>query len=271
MRTGSLRLSALLRYPLKGFSPERIPRVQLDAGRYFPGDRMFAVENGPSGFDVQAPEHQPKIKFLMLMRNAGLARLQTRYDDATGMLSIRHEGREVARGDLGTADGRRDIEMFLTTYAEKELRGRARVLAAPDGFRFTDSRSGFVSLINLASVADLERHVGQPVDPLRFRANLHVEGLEPWEEFDWPEGTILSGPGGVRLSVTKRIDRCAATNVDPVTGFRDLSIPQTLMRAYGHMDFGVYLSIAEGGRLAEGERLNVQGARIPQAEGLGLR
>lgn len=271
MRTGSLRLSALLRYPLKGFSPERIARVQLDAGRYFPGDRMFAIENGPSGFDPQAPEHQPKIKFLMLMRNASLARLQTRYDDATGVLSVRHEGREVVRGDLGTVDGRRDIETFLATYAEKELRGRARVLSAPEGFRFMDSRSGFVSLINLASVSDLERHVGQPVDPLRFRANLHVEGLEPWEEFDWPEGTVLAGPGGVRLSVTKRIDRCAATNVDPVTGFRDLSIPQTLMRAYGHMDFGVYLSIADGGRLMEGERMSVQAARLPQAEGLGMR
>ena len=42
------------------------------------------------------------------------------------------------------------------------LRGEPQLLTAPEGFRFTDSRSGFVSLINLASVADLEKKLGAP-------------------------------------------------------------------------------------------------------------
>src|ERR671916_1167926 len=104
-----LRVVSLYRYPVKGLSPERLARVELSKGCYFPADRLFAIENGPSGFDPAAPQHQPKIKFLMLMRNEGLARLATRYDDASTTLVIEEGGRELARGDLATPDGRLTI------------------------------------------------------------------------------------------------------------------------------------------------------------------
>ena len=92
----------------------------------------------------------------------------------------------------------------------RELRGPPKVLAAPEGFRFTDSRKKYVSLINLASVAAIEDWLGAPVDPLRFRGNLHVEGLAPFAEFDLP-GRVLRSDSGVRLKATKRNERCAAT------------------------------------------------------------
>src|SRR3712207_4495685 len=77
------RIASLQRYPVKGLSPEPLDQAVLTKGGYFPGDRLFAVENGPAGFDPANPEHQPKIKFLMLMRNESLARLRTRYEDET--------------------------------------------------------------------------------------------------------------------------------------------------------------------------------------------
>ena len=257
-----LRIAALHRYPVKGLSPEPLARAMFEKGAYFPGDRLFAIENGPSGFDPAEPQHQPKVKFLMLMRNESLARLSTCYEDDTGVLSVRHDGREVARGDLSTRAGRLAIEAFFRTYMPRELRGPPKVLGAPDGFRFTDSRKGFVSLINLASVRALEEMVGAPVDPLRFRGNLHVEGLEPWAELDIV-GCMLENAAGLRLKVTKRIERCAATNVDPATGIRDLEIPATLMRRLGHVDCGVYAEVVAGGVLAEGERLTVMAPAQP--------
>ena len=93
-------INALYRYLVKGLSGERLPRATLQTGAYFPGDRLFAIENGPSGFDEAAPEHQPKIKFLMLMRNARLAKLETRFDEATQNLTIWRDGKPVTRGDL---------------------------------------------------------------------------------------------------------------------------------------------------------------------------
>lgn len=257
----TIRIAALHRYPVKGLSPEHLTRATLAAGGYFPGDRLFAVENGPSGFDPAAPEHHPKVKFLMLMRNEALARLATRYDDATGELVIAEGGREAARGDLATPEGRLAVEAFFRRFMPEELRGPPKVLAAPEGYRFTDSPRGFVSIINLASVRDLEGRLGAPIDPLRFRGNIHVEGLEPWAEFDLVERE-LETLTGVRLGVIKRIERCAATNVDPATGIRDLQIPKALMRLYGHFDCGIYCRVLAGGTIAEGERFQIT-AEVP--------
>ena len=249
-----VRVASLYRYPVKGLSAERLARAELAKGCCFPADRLYALENGPSGFDPAAPQHQPKIKFLMLMRNEALARLTTRYDDATTILTIEEGGREAAQGDLSTHAGRLAIEAFFRSFMGKELRGAPKLLAAPDGFRFTDSRRGFVSIINLASVQAIEEMTGAPVDPLRFRGNIHVDGLAPWAEFELV-GKVLESPSGLRLKVTKRIERCAATNVDPATGIRDLDIPRTLMRHLGHMDCGIYADVVSGGVIGEGARL----------------
>jgi len=256
MTSTALTVTALHRYPVKGLSPEPLAAAALTEGGYFPGDRLFAVENGPSGFDPAAPVHQPKIKYLMLMRNEALARLRTAYDDATGVLTIREGDREAARGDLGAKDGRLAIEAFFRRSMPKELRGPPKVLAARDGYRFTDSPRGYVSLINLASVAAVEDMVGAPVDPLRFRGNLHVTGLPAFAELDLV-GTELATEAGLRLKVTKRIVRCAATNVDPTTGQRDLAIPEALQKNLGHADCGIYAEVVAGGEVRAGDVLRV--------------
>jgi len=248
------RIASLHRYPVKGLSPEPVSSAELAAGAYFPGDRLFAIENGPSGFDAHAPAHQPKIKFLMLMRNERLAALRTRYDPAAGTLTITENGREAVRADLNSAAGRLAVETFFRRFMPAELRGAPKLLAAPNGFRFTDSARGFVSIINLASVTEVEKLVGQPVNPLRFRANVYVAGLPAWAEFDLMDREILLG--GARLRVHKRIQRCAATNVDPDTAARDFAIPDALMRAYGHADCGVYAEVLVGGRIAIGDSLH---------------
>jgi uncharacterized protein YcbX len=249
-----LRVAALHRYPVKGLSPEPLDFADLSTGGYFPGDRLFAIENGPSGFDPAQPAHQSKIKFLMLMRNEALARLRTRYHDASTTLTIELEGREAARGDLSTREGRLAIEAFMRRFVPRDLRGPPKVVAAPNGFRFTDSRSGYASIINLASVQAIENLVGAPIDPVRFRGNIHVEGLAPWAEFDLV-GRRLGGPDGLVVEVTKRIDRCAAINVDPQSGLRDRDMLPTMMRHLGHADCGVYVAIRRGGRLQRGDSL----------------
>lgn len=257
----SIRIASLQRFPVKGLSAETLETAALARGGYFPGDRLFAIENGPAGFDPENPQHQPKIKFLMLMRNESLARLKTRYLDSITTLFIEEGGREVARGDLSTREGRLAIEAFFRRFMPKELRGPPKVLAAPEGFRFTDSRRGFVSLINLASVRQVESVVGAPVDPLRFRGNVHLDGLAPWAEFDLV-GQVLTTASGVRLKVTKRIERCAATNVDPATGIRDLQIPKSLMGAYGHFDCGIYAEVLSDGAIAIGDSLETEQAAL---------
>ena len=224
----------------------------------------FAVENGDSGFDPHDPQHRAKTHYLMLMRDEALARLETTYNADTDMLSISCDGAVRLRAACADKRGQEAIAAFLRDYlGEAGLRGEPRLLQAPQGYRFTDSPRGFVSIINLASVAAVESFVGAPVDPLRFRGNLHVEGLPAWGEFALV-GKTLTAPSGLQLRITAPIVRCAATNVDPVTGLRDLAIPQALMRHLGHMDCGVYAEIIAPGSLATGGHLAVDdGASEP--------
>lgn len=242
-----MKISSLFRYPIKGLSGEPLQSAILTADAYFPFDRMFAIENGSSGFDENAPEHQPKIKFLMLMRNERLAKLSTKFDQNTNILTISRDGRQVSRGDISTPLGRSIVEQFFAAFCKEDLRGPPKLLEAPDGFRFTDSRKGFVSLINLASVRDLARVIGQEVDPIRFRGNIMLESLEPWAENAMVGKTIQLG--AVKFEILKRIERCAATNVNLQTATRDLNIPKALLTAFGHTDCGVYARVINGGEI----------------------
>jgi uncharacterized protein YcbX len=90
---------------------------------------------------------------------------------------------------------------------------------------------------------------------LRFRGNLFVGGWPAWHEFDLVDREIAIGD--VRLKVTKRIVRCAAINVDPDTGARDLTIPATLMQTFDHMDCGVYAQVIAGGDIAPGDVITI--------------
>ncbi|MGE0565529.1 MAG: MOSC domain-containing protein [Pseudolabrys sp.] len=261
MAVESGRVRSIYRYPVKGLSPEPLERVAVHPGQTLPADRLYAIENGPSGFDPSVPAYFPKIRFLMLMRNERLAGLRTAFDEATHTLTIMADGREAARGDLRTAEGRLAIEAFFRRFMPKELRGPPKVLHAP-GHSFSDVASKVVSMINLASVADVETMTGAPVDPLRFRGNLYVEGWPAWREFELLGRDIVVGRD-VRLRVVKRIVRCAATNVDPGTGIRNLDIPQTLMTSLGHMDCGVYAEIIAGGTMAAGDTLHPIEEKLP--------
>jgi len=254
MPEANATIDAIYRYPVKGLSPEPLARTQLQVMETLPADRLYAIENGPSGFEPAAPRHQPKQRYLMLMRNERLARLRTRFYDTSHKLTIEMEGREAARGDLRTSEGRAAIEAFFAGFCADELRGPPRVLHAP-GFSFSDVARKVVSIINLASVAAIEDVVGRPVHPLRFRGNLYVTGWPAWREFDFV-GQEITVARRARLKVIKRIVRCAATNVDPDIGIRDLSIPDTLMRSFGHADCGVYGEVVEGGDIAVGDELS---------------
>jgi uncharacterized protein YcbX len=245
-------IAALYRYPVKGLSAEPLGSVRVAPGKGIPGDRGYAIENGPSGFDPAAPRFFQKAAFLMLMRNERLAGLATRFDDRTRVLTIARDGETLAEGNLDSEAGRRAIEGFFEGYMADELRGPPKILSAP-GHSFDDCGAPLLSLINLSSLIDLEAHVGGPVHPLRFRGNLYVEGLPAWREFDLVGRRVRIGQ--VLLEATERINRCAATNVNPETAARDLAIPRTLLATYDHADCGIYLKVVEGGEIRAGDEL----------------
>ena len=253
-------IAGLYRYPVKGLTAEPLKKVVLAVGQTLPADRRYAIENGPSGFDPAAPAWLPKIKYLMLMRNERLASLRSHFEDDTNLLTIRKGSDIIARGDLETAAGRRAIESFFAREFQDELNGAPKVLCG-GGHSFSDVASKVVSIINLQSVASIANMVGAVVDPLRLRGNLYVRGWPAWHELDLVGATLAVGEA--RLKVLRRIPRCAATNVDPDTGARDLDIPAALVRRLGHNECGIYAEVIAPGTIGVSDKIAVEEARLP--------
>lgn len=248
-------VSALYRHPVKGFTPERLVAADLAVGEGFPCDRLYAVEVGPSGFDAANPVFVSKMKFAVLARIARVAKARTAYDEATGVFSVRADGLPDLDAPLTTEDGREAFAAWLTDLLGDEADAPLKVIVAPGTWRFMDHPLGHVSIINMASLRDLEQRIGKPLDPLRFRGNLYVEGWEPWIENQWPGRTLQIG--GATTTVFKPIVRCLATHVDPVTAERDIDIVKALFDNYGHTLCGIYAQTTAAGRVTEGDPLEL--------------
>jgi uncharacterized protein len=248
-------VQALYRYPVKGLSAEALDRVDLRPGQAVPNDRRFAIAHGAaSRLDPSNPTWMPKGFFLQLMSNEKLATLQTRFEPETCLLTISRNGRQVSRGKITEPTGRAVIEQFLAAYMGAGARGQPKLVECR-GQPFSDTKQPFVSIINAASAMDLGRVVGKTVDPMRFRGNLLVENIPAWRELEWVGQTLRIGD--VLLKVEERTGRCAATNVDPRTGARDLTLPRSMQHAFGHEDCGVYARVIEGGTIVPGDDITI--------------
>jgi uncharacterized protein len=252
-------VTAIYRYPVKGLSAEKMDRAALVPGGCLQHDRRFAIALGSTLFDPQRPEWLSKTHFIMLMRDEILAQLQTRFDPESGVLAIAKNGTALLRAPLTEPEGCRLAAEFFTNFLGDAVTGPLRVVEAP-GHAFADARrkpnattDKYISLINRASIGELEAALGAPVDPIRFRANVYFDGAPAWSEHDWLGSEITLGTA--RLRVVAPITRCAATQVNPVTARRDLDIVAALGRAFGHINMGVYAEVSAGGEVAIGDAL----------------
>ena len=249
-------VTALWRHPVKGFTPEPLDSVELPTGGWFPGDRMFAVEDGPSGFDRAAPEHLPKQKFTVLMRTAEVAGVRTRWNEATRMMDAVSDDHGSISFSVDDPRSRDFFTAWLADVLGDAVAGPLRFVSAEGlDHRFMDHPLGRISLLNLASVRDFEARIGRPVDPRRFRANVWIEGWPAWIENEGTDRDLTLG--GARLRGVKPIVRCAATHVDADTAIRDFDLVPALFEQYGHRWCGLYATLAAGGAVRVGDRVEM--------------
>jgi hypothetical protein len=248
------KIARLCRYPVKGLSADPLARVTLQAGRQIPHDRRFAIARPTTAIDTAEPEWMKKTHFHSLMRDARLAQLEAHYDPETTRLTLHRKGRQVSQATLSDPMGRMMLGQFFAAFLSEEAGGTPKVVDAGDRV-LSDQPDPVLSIINLASLRDLERVTGRTVDPRRFRANLYLEGLSPWVERDWPGKRLQIGDA--TLAVREEIDRCAATEVNPETGERDMKVVNALKRGYGHINCGVFATVETGGEIAVGDTVQV--------------
>lgn len=248
-------LQALYRYPIKGFTGEALGAVAVQPGVGVAGDRKIAVTTGATPFDPASPEPWPKASFLTVMRYPALVRVRAAYDFDHNRLSAALPGAAVQHYDLGDDAARRRFGRELKAFLDLPDGWRPEVVAA-DGRRFTDASvegprlMESLSLINLATLADIARQAGRPLDHRRFRGNLYIDGLEPWAEFGWVDRTFRIG--GVGFRGLLKTPRCAAIEADPDTGATDAGLLKLLRATYGHHHCGIQIEAVDAGTVAVG-------------------
>lgn len=248
-----MKIEAIHRYPVKGLGHEQLSRVTLAANEAISSDRVFAIAHGSTRFDPEAPEYLGKTHFLMLMKNPRLAAVDLRYSEESGRLVVRTPDGRQFEGDPRHDQDKRKLEGLLDAFIGDESRGGPlRIVSAKD-HRFFDTDANYLSLLNLASVAALGDALDVAVDPVRFRGNLHVSGLEPWAEANLVGAELASAD--VRFRVAKPITRCKATCVNPETAEYDLNIPRELTTRFGGNRMGLYLEVVKGGEISVGESI----------------
>jgi len=260
------RVVALYRYPVKGFTPEACERLTvLEEGR-IAGDRALGFRFADSGLPDSAWSR--KQGYAVLVNTPGLARLHVRFDAATRRLRIALEG-DVLADDNIDGDGRARLAAALQRYVlslpENPLADhpeRLPLTLIGDGVtpRYQDSEKGEITLHSRASLAEVATALKDPaLDEVRFRSNITIEGVTPWEEQAWVGGRLRIGD--VEFDVTKPKTRCLATHANPSTGERDLPVMQTLVKAFGQAQptFAVALMTrGPGGEIRVGDTVSLK-------------
>jgi len=259
----SMTVRSIYRYPIKGLSAEPLDRVMLTVGQCLPHDRRFAIAHAATHIDPEKPQWLRKTHFFMLMRDEKLAKLHTRFDDTSGMVTIEHAGRRLLSASITDAAGRKALEAFFADFLKDHPDGPPRIVEAP-GHAFSDAQKKpnattdkYISLVNLASVRELEQAAQAPLDPLRFRANVYFDGAPAWSELDWVGSQISLGKA--RLRIISPITRCPATAVNPYTAERDLDVPRLLRDTFAHNLMGVYGEVVGDGRVVMSDALLLPG------------
>ena len=167
-----------LDFPLSGQRTERrgVERGFAGARRVHTADRRFAIAKAATYIDPARPQWLPKTSFFMLMRDKALAQLHTHFEESAGTLTIRKGGEVLAQGSLVETSGRASIDAFFRRFLNDAPGAPGRLVEAP-GHSFSDAsrKPGsttlkYLSLLNLASIRELEKVVKVKIDPIRFRA-----------------------------------------------------------------------------------------------------
>ena len=252
-----MQLSALYRYPLKSAIAEPLQTSAIEP-LGLAGDRRWMLVDEATG------------RFLSQRAEAHMSQLgATHLDDglrlsAPGLTSLfvptptpdaALRGVTVWRDTLRVPDAGDEAAAWVSSFIGKPTRlvqlPAERARFTQSGYGLDTDRVGFADgfpllLIGQASLDDLSRRVGRPLEMLRFRPNLVVSGSEAFAEDGWKRIRI----GDTELRVITPCARCILTTLDPRTGVRSedrepLATLKTYRQVGGDVQFGQNL-VSEG-------------------------
>jgi uncharacterized protein YcbX len=246
-------LAQIWRHPIKAHGFEALERVKVTADQTLPWDRTWAVTHEASKAKEDG-SWAPCANFSRGAKAPSLMAISASLEEETEVLVLSHP----KLPDIAfRPDDPSDAARFIGWVAPLMPADRAAStgLVRAEGQGMTDADRPWISIGNLASLQELSNRMGRDLDPRRFRINLWIDGVAPWEEFDWigRGGEI----GDVSFKVEERITRCKATMASPETGHRDADTLSALEAGWGHQDFGVYAQARSTGVVQIGDQVRI--------------
>lgn len=242
-------VGGIFRYPIKSLAAEALTSADLAVGRCVAGDRAYAIAHAGSEYNESSGAWASKRSFLNRRDCPGLARLEARFVDGAAVLRL--DGRSVTARPGESPDA---LTTLLDGIVSKRYQRPFRLVSA--NAPLTDEPEEVLSILNMASLAELSEAVGAPLEQQRFSGNLWLDGLDAWSEFDLVGRSMRVGDAWLR--VVEPIARCAAINVMPGTGDTTPNVLKGLVTKFGHENFGVFATVEAAGRIAMGDQVILQ-------------
>ena len=113
--------------------------------------------------------------------------------------------------------------------------------------------SNTISLININSIKNFEKKINKIIEFERFRGNLYIDGIDPWEERKWIGKVIKIN--NVLFRIKSHIPRCSAINLKPKTENVTINLPMNLKKHFNHFDMGIYMTPLDDGEINIGDKV----------------
>ncbi|SHE95389.1 hypothetical protein SAMN05444273_103251 [Litoreibacter ascidiaceicola] len=242
----TVTLAHIWRHPVKSHGREQLSEVSLNAGQTMPWDRTWAVAH--EGARTDGNEWAPCANFSRGAKAPKLMAINCKLDEATEVVTLSHPDRETV--SLHPERDAAQLVDWVRPLMPQDRAQSSHVVRVKDR-GLTDTPFPSISIANIATHRAVEAKLDTSLSMQRWRANLWLDGLEAWDEFDWI-GKILR-IGEVEFAIEERITRCLATTANTETGERDADTLGAL-KSWGHQDFGIYGVVKNSGTIRHGDK-----------------
>ncbi len=243
-------LHQIWRHPIKAHGREEVMHVKLSEGRTMPWDRRWAVAHEMAKMDFDDPEWASCNNFSIGAKAPELQAISARCDLPYQTVTLSHPRlKDLTIAPDNPADSGTFIQWIMPLVPKDRALPQRIVRAHGRGMTDTDYPS--ISLINLSSHRAVQDKIGREISHLRWRGNLILDGLGPWEEMEWIGKRIRVGLA--ELEVVEPITRCKATMASTRTGQRDADTLAALRDGWDHQYLGVYAKVVTTGDIRQGD------------------
>ena len=236
-------LRSITRYPLKGFAGERLKKASTHRFKTLQGDRQHALQYAERN-PLKQEGWRPKKFFVQSVQTDLCSQIKVYW--TSEMVHFDYHGDALAI-DRDPFDG--DTLAQWIRSLSPDL-GKLNVEMLSTGF--TDEREAYVSLLNRSTVTAIAEATDTSDHPERYRANLLIDGVHPFEELSWVGSTLQIGRA--TFEVIEPIVRCRATECD-WHGSRTADFLDRLDRQLNTDVCGLFLRSLDYSEIVESDKL----------------